>query len=152
LNQAGKEVDPGTALQILQRLHTYDWNFKEFDDSIPTLQALKQRNITIGLISNVARDMEDVYRELGLDPYLDFKVTSLEVGYDKPDPRIFNAALEKAGCLPDEVIYVGDQYEQDILGARGVGMGAVLIDRNNWFSGSEDMQRIESLGEILTYI
>jgi putative hydrolase of the HAD superfamily len=96
--------------------------------------------------------MESTYTELGLQPYLDFKVTSAEVGYDKPRPEIFMAALEKGKVKSKEALYVGDQYDVDIIGARGVGMKAVLIDRNNYFPDITDCPRIRSLTEITQYI
>jgi HAD superfamily hydrolase (TIGR01509 family) len=96
--------------------------------------------------------MEATYTKLGLQPYLNFKVTSAEVGYDKPRPEIFLAALEKATVKPEEALYVGDQYQIDIVGARGVGIKALLIDRNNYFPDITDCPRLHSLTEIKEYI
>jgi len=61
-------------------------------------------------------------------------------------------ALEKAQVKAEEAMYVGDQYDLDIIGARGVGMKAVLIDRNDSFSNVTDCPRIHSLTEIVEYI
>ena len=128
------------------------WEFKAFRDIINTLQMLKERGLLLGLISNAGQDMQKTYKELGLQPYLDYYVTSHEVGYDKPQPEIFQAALQKAKVKPAEAIYVGDQYELDIIGARGVGMAAILIDRKNWFPDIMDCPRIQSLDEIIKYL
>lgn len=152
LRGAGVEVNRETALGILAKLRQYKWTYKVYDDTLPTLQELQDRGLVMGLISNVAQDMEPVYTELGLQPYLTFKVTSSEVGCDKPQPGIFQAALRKAGVRPEEALYVGDQYELDIIGARGVGMKAVLIDRNNYFTHITDCPRVCSLIEITKYI
>jgi len=152
LGGAGVEIGSETALQILAKLREQKWEFKTYDDTLPTLKGLDERNLTLGLISNVAQDMEATYTELGLQPYLDFKVTSAEVGCDKPNPEIFQAALEKAQVKPEESIYIGDQYDLDIVGARGVGMKALLIDRNDYFPDITNCPRIRSLTEITQYI
>ncbi len=152
LGGAGVEATPEIALQILAKLRQYDWKFKIYDDSLPTLEELKNRGLGLGLISNVAQDMEATYKELGLQPYLAFKVTSAEVGCDKPRPEIFLAALKKAKVKPEEAIYVGDQYDLDIVGARGVGMEAILIDRNDYFPDITDCPRIRRLTEIVQHI
>ena len=152
LSGAGAEIGRDAALQILAKIRECKWEFKVYDDTLPTLEALKKRSLILGLISNVAQDMEPTYAKLGLQPYLNFKVTSAEVGYDKPRPEIFLAALEKAKVKAGEALYVGDQYQIDIVGARGVGIKALLIDRNDYFPDITDCPRIRSLTEIKEYI
>jgi HAD superfamily hydrolase (TIGR01549 family) len=152
VNGAGGQINHDQALKILAKIREYKWEFKAFDDSLPALGTLKQRGLIIGLISNVAQDMESTYEKLGLQPYLDFKVTSAEVGFDKPRPEIFQAALKKAAVNPDEALYVGDQYQIDIVGARGVGIKALLIDRNDYFTDITDCPRISSLAEIVKFV
>ena len=152
LKGAGVEISRDTALQILAKLREQKWEFRVHDDTLPTLEVLKNRGLILGLISNVVEDMESTYTELGLQPYLNFKVTSAEVGCDKPNPEIFQAALQKAQVKPEEVIYTGDQYDIDIVGARGVGMKALLIDRNDYFPDITDCPRIRSLAEVTKHI
>jgi putative hydrolase of the HAD superfamily len=152
LHEAGAEVSREIALQIMAKLRGHKWEFKVYDDALPTLKELKNHSLIIGLVSNVAKDMEPTYSELGIQPYLDFKVTSAEVGYDKPRPEIFMAALKKAQVKPEESIFVGDQYHLDIVGARGVGIKGILIDRNNYSPEVTDCPRILSLTEITQYI
>jgi len=152
LGGAGVEVGHDKALQILAKIREHKWEFKAYDDTLSTLKELKNRGLILGLVSNVAQDMESTYTELGLQPYLDFKVTASEVGCDKPRPEIFMAALKKAQVKPEESIYVGDQYHLDIVGAQGVGIKAVLIDRNNYFPDITDCPRIRSLTEVTEYI
>jgi len=149
---AGVDISRGIALQILSKLQQVKWKFKAYDDSLPTLSRLKELGLTLGLISNVVQDMDSTYAELGLQTYLDFKVTSSEVGHDKPSPEIFLAALEKAKAKPEEAVHVGDQYELDVVGARGVGMTALLLDRNNHFPDITDCPRIRGLDEVTRYI
>ena len=122
------------------------------DDVLPTLKLLKERNIILGLISNVDKDTFTICSELGLEQHLDFCVTSFEVGNDKPHPGIFLAALEKAQAEPQEAIHVGDQYDIDVLGARDVGMIAILLDRMDSFASISDCPRTHSLKEIVDYL
>jgi putative hydrolase of the HAD superfamily len=149
---AGDEISREQALKILAKIREVKWEFIAYDDVLPTLETLKKRGLVIGLISNVAQDMESTFTRLGLQPYLNFKVTSAEVGYDKPHPEIFEAALKKAEVKPNESLYIGDQYQIDIVGARGVSIKAILIDRNEFFSDIVDCPRIHSLSEITDYI
>jgi len=152
LQGAGIEISRDTALQLLAKIQQHKWEFKVYDDTLSILKELKKRGLTIGLVSNVVKDMESTYIELGIQPYLDFKVTSSEVGSDKPHPEIFMAALDKANVKPEESIFIGDQYHMDIVGARGVGIKAVLIDRNDYSPEITDCPRIHSLAEITQYI
>jgi HAD superfamily hydrolase (TIGR01549 family) len=147
---AGTQISRDQALKILTRIREYKWEFKAYTDAISTMDTLKRRGLIVGLISNVAQDMESTYDRLGLQPYLDFKVTSAEVGFDKPRPEIFMAALKKAAVKPEEALYIGDQYQIDIVGARGVGIKALLIDRNDYFTDITDCPRINSLAEVVT--
>jgi len=149
---AGAQISREQALKILAKIREIKWEFKVYDDALPALEDLKKRGLIIGLISNVAQDMESTFAKLGLQPYLNFKVTSAEVGYDKPRPEIFQAALMKAGVKPEEMLYVGDQYQIDIVGARGVGIHAILIDRHNYYTDITDCPRIHSLIQITDYL
>jgi len=152
LKEVEIEINHETALRIMAKIQQGGLNFEVYDDSLPTLKLLKDHDLTLGLISNVGQDVEQTCKELGLLPYLDFKVTSFEVGYDKPRPEIFLVALEKAQTKPEEAMYVGDQYDQDVVGARGVGMKALLLDRNDSFTDINDCPRIHSLAEIVDHI
>jgi HAD superfamily hydrolase (TIGR01549 family) len=149
---ADVQINGEAALKILSKIRQYKWEFKVYDDALPTLKTLKERGLIIGLISNVAQDMEATYTKLGLQPYLNFKVTLAEVGYDKPRPEIFLAALKKAAVKPGEALYVGDQYQIDVIGARGVGINALLIDRNDYFPDITDCPRIHSLAQTIDYL
>ena len=106
----------------------------------------------MGLISNIDQDIKPVCRDLGLDSYITHVVTSKDVRSEKPHPLIFLAALDGAGVEASESVYVGDQYSCDVVGARGVGMKPVLVDRYDLFPGVNDCVRIRSLAELVTHI
>ncbi|MFQ6111629.1 MAG: HAD family hydrolase, partial [Nitrospinota bacterium] len=127
LREAGVEVSQETASQVFSQLRQLRRGFALFDDVLPTLSLLKGRGLLLGLISNLHRDLEGLCERLGLAPYFDFLLTAQEAGAEKPDPRIFLAALERAKVSPAEALHVGDGYYADVLGARGVGIKALLI-------------------------
>ena len=90
------------------------------------------RSKKLALVTNFDHPphVHSVLSKLGLTPYFDSVVISAEVGVKKPDPRIFDAALEQTGIKPEEIIYVGDT-EDDTKAARAAGMVPILIQRDN---------------------
>jgi HAD superfamily hydrolase (TIGR01662 family) len=152
LKAAGVEPKPELIAALLKRWMTLELKMALYDDVAPALDELKKRGLTLGLISNVDRDISTVYDELGLDKWLQLKITSQDVGFNKPRPEIFQAALKKAEVKPSEAIYVGDQYQIDVVGANRVGMRGILIDRHDFFGDITDSIRIRSLGEVAEHL
>lgn len=152
LRGAGADVSPQTALKILLGLKPLNVKLVLFADVLPALAWLKQRVVVRGVISNVDKDISPMCAELGLTSYLDFVVTSMEVGWHKPHPQIFEAALKKAASTPAEAIHVGDQYDSDVVGARSAGIKPILLDRNDLYPQISDCPRIRSLAEVEKYI
>ncbi|HEY95107.1 MAG TPA: HAD-IA family hydrolase [Dehalococcoidia bacterium] len=126
--------------------------FALYDDVVPVMKKLREKDLKIGLITNLEIDMKPVCSKLGLDPYLDFIVTSGEAGSDKPQPEIFLLALKKAGVESSEAIHVGDQYKIDAVGAMGAGIKPVIIDRYDMYPEITDCPRIKTLDELFSYI
>ncbi|MFC1899116.1 HAD family hydrolase [Chloroflexota bacterium] len=147
LADAAIDTPEDTSIKILKVVQESfkGTSFALFDDVLPALKLLRKRGLTTGLITNLNRDMPSICRELGLDEYLDFIVTSAEAGVDKPDPTIFTAALKKAGLKAREAVHVGDQYQIDVVGARGVGINPVFIDRYDIYPAVNDCPRIMTL-------
>ena len=149
---AGIDVDLDTAGQVWAKVQQIPYSFAAFDDTLPVLDMLKLRELTLGLISNIGRDIDEMCESLGLAPYLDFTVTSTEVGIGKPHPPVFLKALDRAGVAPDEAIHVGDSYRSDVEGARSVGIRPLLLDRDGVMTDVTDCPRIGSLIEVLDYL
>lgn len=93
------------------------------------LQDLRDSGFKLGMISNWDQTARDVIRNNGIHKYLDHIVISSEVGFEKPDPRIFEAAFELAGVKPKECLYIGDNYYDDGVGSKKVGMDFLIINR-----------------------
>lgn len=104
-----------------------------FDDALPALHCLRSR-YHVGIVTNGAGDDHDdsqwsVLRHLGLLDLVDSVWISDEVGFRKPDPRIFEGALEEVGIDPSEAAHVGDSLDKDVAGANAAGMISVLMWR-----------------------
>lgn len=116
-------------------------------DVAGALQALRQADYTVGVVSNADGRVADFLRWAGLDSFFDFIIDSALVGAEKPDPRIFEIACERAGVRPEQAVHVGDIYEIDVLGARGAGVTPVLIDPHG-LCEVRDCARIRAMGEL----
>jgi putative hydrolase of the HAD superfamily len=152
LKTAGADVSKELALRIFTRARQLDRKLVLFEDVIPILGTLRNRGIVAGLVSNLSRGLDGHCNELGLTTYVDFALTSAEIGAEKPHPPIFLAALERARVSASETIHVGDQYHSDVLGAKGVGISPLLLDRDGFWEGVKDCPRIRSLSEIVNYL
>lgn len=133
-----------------------DWLFagrfdRLFDDSLPALEELQELGLQLGVLSNFGLDLRDLLQGFGLMSFFDFVVVSAEVGLAKPDPRIFDLVVEKAGVLRERLLYVGDHLGDDIEGARGAGLDAVLIDRGDRHQGAL-CPRIRNLTHLAQYV
>ena len=116
-------------------------NFSLYEDALPVLDALRAHGLKIGLITNGQRDLDEFVAHHRLQ--VDAMVGSKAHGKIKPDPSIFQAALADLGVAPDEAVMVGDSYEDDIAGARALGIRAILLDRDGRHPDAED--RIDTL-------
>jgi putative hydrolase of the HAD superfamily len=111
------------------------------DDTMPFLETLRTKGVRMAFVSNCADNTHPLLDVLGLSGLVDELVLSCEVGAAKPDPAIFEAALERLGVAPDEALFVDDQ--QDYCdGAAALGIRAVRIDR---FDGSGPVTTLTEL-------
>ena len=149
---AGVPVSRDLATQIWSLAISVPKDFQPFDDTILVLAQLKEKGYRLGVISNLRRDMDQLCRQVGLGEYLDYCVSADQAGAEKPHSPIFLAALKQSKTSPTESLHVGDQYRSDVLGARAVGMSAVLLDRGGWQDGVTDCPKISSLSELASLL
>ena len=116
-------------------------NFALYEDALPVLDELRRHSLRIGLVSNGQRDLEEFTLHHSLE--VDAIVGSKTHGRIKPHPSIFVAALQALDVAPAEAVMVGDSYEDDIEGARALGMRAILVDRDGRRLDADD--RIDTL-------
>jgi putative hydrolase of the HAD superfamily len=120
--------------------------FHAFPDAPPALRELRERGVRLVVASNWDCSLPQVLADAGLLPLVDGVVASAVVGADKPDPAVFRAALELAGCGASQAVHVGDSPSNDVAGARAAGIRAVLIDREH---GQGDIASLAELPRIL---
>ena len=153
LEAAGLPHAPETVKE-LRRLYVSEFDerpyheyYRLFDDVMPTLRRLRRAGLKTALISNADDDVTVVAVHFDFALLMDLLVTSAFVGYEKPDPRTFRAALDPLGIDPERTLHIGDQAKSDVVGARGVGMNAVLLDRYHRHPNS-DIPTVNSLTEL----
>jgi len=104
-------------------------NWTVFPEVLDVLHALRARGVRIGVLSNAPSNLPSFLERLGLAPHLDFTVVSAIEGVKKPDRRIFEVTLARAGVSPQEALHVGDMYLEDIVGGRAAGVNTLLMER-----------------------
>ncbi|MRR30439.1 HAD family hydrolase [bacterium] len=107
------------------------WRLEE--DTHPTLKELTRRGFHLGIITNAA-DARDVARIIDtheLRGYFETIVISADLGIRKPDPRIFEVAMQRTASKPDNAVMVGDNLNADILGAHRAGLKGIWITRRS---------------------
>ena len=111
-------------------------NFDLFDDVLPVLADLRARGLKLGLVSNTGRDVDEflAHHSIRIDAALSSRIH----GKVKPHPTIFQAVLDRLGVAAEHAAMVGDSPEDDLEGARGLGMQAFLVDREGLFPEAED--------------
>ncbi len=130
----------------------YDGHFDRlFADALPTLEALQELGMPMAILSNFGTHLRYVLDRLALLRFFEFVVVSAEVKLAKPDPRIFDLVADKANRPRQRLLYVGDHIGDDIEGARGAGLDAVLVDRRNR-QPEALFPRIGNLLELVDYV
>jgi putative hydrolase of the HAD superfamily len=111
-------------------------NFDLFDDVPPVLENLRTHGLKLGIVSNTGRDVDEflAHHKLRFDAALSSKVH----GKVKPHPTIFQAVLDRLGVPAESAAMVGDSPEDDLEGARALGMTAFLVDREEVYPDRPD--------------
>lgn len=130
-----------------QMEESYNPQSQVYPDDFATLQSIRDAKLNLGLISNRSQPCHEECQELGLTPYFDFIYVAAEVNAWKPDPAIFDRALSETGSRPDQIVYIGDNYYADIIGAQRASIHPILLDPENVFPNA-DCTVIRSLGEL----
>lgn len=136
---------------MLKRIHDYHhrvhlWNYLE-PTARATFEWLRDHDFRMAVISNADGKVERLLRHLHLHAYFECIIDSHIVGVEKPDPAIFNLALEKMQLAPHACLYVGDNYDRDVIGARRAGLTPVLLDPFEVVA-EQDVLRIKVLADL----
>jgi len=123
-----KSLAPGFFEALYQRFAEKEvWLV--YEDVIPALQRLRESGYRLGVISNWDDRLRPLLSALQLSPYFESIILSVDAGYTKPSPEIFGRALRQFALPARAVLHVGDNLEEDMAGAQGCGMAALLLDR-----------------------
>ncbi len=134
----------------------YDWyqqpeQWEPYPEVLEALRRAHERGLVQGVVSDWGTDLVPLLHAHEVTRHLDFVVASAAVGAAKPHPDIFRFALARADLKPAEVVYVGDSYVSDVLGARAVEIAPVLLDREGK-APAVDCPVVSSLLEVLELI
>lgn len=149
LSGLGDDAEGLAAAIHEQYQHAHHWN--TYPDVEACLRGLKRRGFLLGVISNWDAGLEDLLRDMRLLPYFDDVVSSAAVGYRKPDPIVFQLALERLGVDPANATHVGDLPEADGDGASAAGIHPVIIDRHQ-VEVDCPYQRVVSLADLVSLL
>jgi HAD superfamily hydrolase (TIGR01549 family) len=117
------------------------------EDVRRTLPQLKESGYILAVISNRDKPFQDVLDDHGIGKLFDFSLAAGEVSIWKPEPGIFEHGLQRVNLAAEEVIYVGDNYYADVVGARNAGLQPVLYDPLGIFP-DPDCATIKSFEEL----
>ena len=136
------------AMSILREYHRTENLWEYVPEFVPpALLQLRKLGLQLVVVSNANGTLRKSFDRLGLSSMVDLMIDSSEVGLQKPDPRLFDLALQRSGADRATTIHVGDIYHIDVLGARAAGLTAVLVDQANLYS-EVDCLRIRSIAEL----
>lgn len=155
LHHAGLEQDAGTvaALGELREYHAAENLWEQVEpDVVPALAALKARGLRLVVVSNANGRLRHLFDRLDLTRWFDHLLDSHEWGVEKPDPGLFQLALEQAHADRSRTIHVGDLYHVDVMGARRAGLrDAVLFDMAGLYN-DVDCPRVRSMAALVEWV
>lgn len=154
LTEVGVTPSDATA-EALDELHEYhrESNLWELvpDGVTDALALLRARGLRLTVVSNANGKLRLLFDRLGLSASFDCLLDSYDEGVEKPDPRLFEIALDRSGARRETTIHVGDLYQVDVVGARAAGIRGVLLDQAGLYEDA-DCPRVRSLAELVTRI
>jgi HAD superfamily hydrolase (TIGR01549 family) len=150
LTEAGIALSAQTAAALAD-LHEYHQQHNLWetmpDEVLPALASLRARGLQLVVVSNANGTLLRLFDRLGATASFDVVLDSYDEGIEKPDPRFFQIALERAAASAETTVHVGDLYHVDVVGARAAAIAPVLFDVGDLYGGC-DCPRVRSLTEL----
>jgi putative hydrolase of the HAD superfamily len=115
--------------KIRTALRSIDYTRSALPGAIQLIELLKDRGLTLAVISNNDGTTQEKCEEVGIKGYFDIIADSTNLGFVKPDSRIFQFVLEKLNISPSEALHIGDLYGSDVLGGRNAGLDVIWLNR-----------------------
>ncbi|HMD35503.1 MAG TPA: HAD family hydrolase [Vicinamibacterales bacterium] len=147
LQGAGVALDSRTDTALAE-LHAYHQRYNLWEtiggEVRPALTALRALGCRLVVVSNANGTLHRAFTRLGIHDAFDAVFDSCDEGVEKPDPRFFQLALGRTGSDPASTVHVGDLYHVDVIGARGAGLRAILVDEADLYADC-DCPRVRSI-------
>ena len=150
LEGAGVPIDAAAAAALVElRAYHAEHNLWEHvpADVAPALERLGALGLRLVVVSNANGTVQRLFDRVGLSRHFHAICDSCVEGVEKPDPRFFRIALERAGAAAESTMHVGDLYHVDVVGARNAGLRPMLLDPHGLYEGYET-DRVRTLGEL----
>ena len=151
LQHAGVTLSPATeaALKELAEYHAQHNLWESVPPAVPdALGRLRASGRRLVVVSNSNGTVSRHFARLDLAKHFDLMIDSTDVGVEKPDPRIFQLALERSGARAETTLHAGDFFHVDVVGARAAGLQAWLIDAAGLYA-DHDVPRVPSLAALV---
>jgi putative hydrolase of the HAD superfamily len=120
-----------------------------FPETREILEELRRHRLKVGVISNFDSRLYSVLKDLGIDSLFNAVTICSEVGFAKPQPEIFHAALRVLGVTPQRTLFTGDSLIDDFRAGEDAGLTTYLLDRGGRYASMRSVRRIANLREIL---
>jgi len=134
---------------LFEHFRTGAWEI--FPETKSVLSELRNKDLKLVIVSNFDSRVYDVCSNLGILHYFDDFIISSEAGYAKPSAEIFKLALNRNNISSEECVHIGDNFENDYLCPRSIGVNAIFLDRGKELDNN-DVFTIHNLGQITELI
>jgi HAD superfamily hydrolase (TIGR01509 family) len=151
LQHAGTPLSEQTeaALRGLAEYHARHNLWESVPAEVPAaLDRLRAAGRRLVVVSNANGTLHAHFERLGLAERFDVLIDSCDEGFEKPDPRLFQVALERSGARAETTLHAGDFYHIDVVGARAAGLEAWLVDAAGLYA-DHDVPRVPSLSALV---
>jgi putative hydrolase of the HAD superfamily len=154
LEGAGIAISPATdaALEELKVYHTESNLWEAVTAGAgDTLAALRDQGLTMIVTSNANGRLHALFDRLDLSRFFHVIIDSYLEQVEKPDPRLFHIAMDRAGATPGTTLHIGDLYHVDVVGARAAGMLPLLVDADDLYTDA-DCPRVRTMNDLPDYL
>ncbi|WP_010268619.1 HAD family hydrolase [Paenibacillus senegalensis] len=158
LNDWGVNVDEAAAHRFNELYHEVSTRFMIAAPELSPLLDMLQRSYKLGIVTNGTREVQfDKLKALGIESYFPQGgvIISDDIGWEKPDPRIYEAALSFFAAQPETTLFVGDSWKNDVVGPGSLGIASIWLNKKGEPAKQHPtlfatIERLDELGEKLT--
>ncbi len=150
--EANDEIESNKVNQLADQLFNNFWrNYTTrcyIDSNVDEILSHIKKKYGLGIVSNfkVVGGIETLLKSYNINQYFDFVITSASFGWRKPDQLIYKAVFDETNLLPEQHLFIGDDYENDFRQPIRMGMKALFLDRNDEYPNMNN--RIKALSDL----